>query len=84
MIINQIYNKTKAKTGKQSLSDSQGRSILKAISWRVIGTLDTIIISWFIAGDLSIAFSIGSIELLTKFILYYCHERAWNFIRIGK
>lgn len=60
------------------------RSVLKTISWRVIGTLDTIVISWLITGTLSIAFSIGLVELITKMILYFFHERAWNKIKWGK
>ena len=47
-------------------------------------TLDTILISWIITGKLELAFSIGSIELITKMILYFFHERAWNTIKWGK
>ena len=60
------------------------RSLLKTISWRICGTLDTVLISWLITGTLALAFSIGLIELLTKMILYYFHERAWNKINWGK
>jgi len=60
------------------------RSIVKTISWRAVGTLDTIIISYLITGSLKMAASIGSIELFTKMILYYYHERAWNKISLGK
>lgn len=60
------------------------RSVVKTISWRTVGTLDTIIIAYFITGDLTMAASIGSIEVVTKMILYYFHERAWNKISLGK
>jgi uncharacterized membrane protein len=60
------------------------RSVVKTVSWRTVGTLDTIIISYFITGDLTMAASIGSIEVVTKMILYYFHERAWNKIPLGK
>jgi uncharacterized membrane protein len=60
------------------------RSVIKSISWRILGTLDTMIISYLITGDLIMAASIGSIEVFTKMILYYYHERAWNKINIGK
>lgn len=60
------------------------RSIIKTISWRTVGTLDTIVISYFITGSFVMAASIGSIELVTKMILYYFHERAWNKINIGR
>ena len=60
------------------------RSIVKSVSWRTIGTLDTMIISYFITGNLVMAASIGSIEVVTKMILYYFHERAWNKIPLGR
>ena len=60
------------------------RSIIKTISWRTIGTIDTMVISYIITGNLVMAASIGSIEVVTKMILYYFHERAWNKIKIGK
>jgi uncharacterized membrane protein len=81
MIINQkIENNYKA----DSTSEKPIRSILKSISWRVIGTLDTILISWLITNKLTIALSIGTIELITKMVLYFFHERVWNTIKWGK
>ena len=56
---------------------SKTRSILKAISWRVIGTLDTMVLGWIITGDPIMGLKIGALELFTKFILYYIHERIW-------
>ncbi|MGB5919879.1 DUF2061 domain-containing protein [Arcobacter sp.] len=66
------------------MAEKAYRSIVKSISWRTVGTLDTMIISYFITGDLVMAASIGSIEVFTKMILYYFHERAWNKISFGK
>ncbi len=66
------------------MAEKASRSIAKTISWRTVGTLDTIIISYFITGNLTMAASIGSIELFTKMALYYFHERAWNKISFGK
>ncbi|MEO0528719.1 MAG: DUF2061 domain-containing protein [Bacteroidota bacterium] len=65
-------------------SERPKRSIAKSISWRIIGTLDTIVISWIVTGTLSLAFSIGLIELFTKMVLYFFHERIWNTIHWGK
>lgn len=59
------------------------RSVVKTISWRTVGTLDTIIVSYFVTGNLVMAASIGSIEVITKMILYYFHERAWNKLKFG-
>ena len=60
------------------------RSIVKTISWRVVGTLATVTISYLITGTLALAFSIGGIELVSKMILYFFHERAWNNLKWGK
>lgn len=60
------------------------RSIVKTISWRVIGTLATVTISYIITGTLALAFSIGGIELVSKMVLYFFHERAWNNLKWGK
>ena len=60
------------------------RSILKTVSWRVVGTLATVVISYVITGTLALAFSIGAIELVSKMVLYFFHERAWNNIKWGK
>ncbi|MGJ0357746.1 DUF2061 domain-containing protein [Aliarcobacter cryaerophilus] len=59
------------------------RSVVKTISWRTVGTLDTIIVSYFVTENLVMAASIGSIEVITKMILYYFHERAWNRLKFG-
>lgn len=60
------------------------RSVIKTISWRTVGTIDTMVISYLITGSLVMAASIGSIEVVTKMILYYYHERAWNKINLGR
>jgi len=56
---------------------SYKRHILKTVSWRVLGTLDTILLSWFITGSWKLGLSIGGVEVITKMILYFLHERAW-------
>ena len=60
------------------------RSAVKTLSWRITGTLDTIIVSFFITGEISFALSIGAIEFFTKMILYFIHERLWNRIKFGR
>lgn len=66
------------------MRDKPYRSIVKTISWRIIGTIDTIIISWLITGEIMYAISIGSVELFTKMALYFFHERAWDKISFGR
>ena len=64
--------------------ETKRRSLVKAVSWRTIGTLDTIIISYFLTGQIKTAVSIGAIEIITKMVLYFFHERLWNAISWGK
>ena len=64
--------------------ENRKRSIVKAISWRMLGTIDTMLISWLITGKLVLAVSIGATELITKTLLYYVHERVWNRIKFGR
>ena len=54
-------------------------SVTKGISWRLIGTIDTILISYLITGQWKFALSIGSVEVFTKIILFYFHDRAWAY-----
>lgn len=64
--------------------DRKRRSIVKTISWRAVGTIDTIIISWIVVGNLNFAVTIGGIELFTKMALYFLHKRAWNKNNFGR
>ena len=64
--------------------ESRKVSLLKGITWRIIGTLDTIFLSWLFTDDITKALKIGGIELFTKIFLYYIHERSWVFFHIGK
>lgn len=63
--------------------ESHLRSLLKGITWRIVGTIDTMLISWFITGSIAFALSIGGIEVISKFVLYYGHERLWQLIPRG-
>lgn len=78
MILDLVFNK------RNQDKEEIKRSLLKTISWRLIGTIDTIFISWIITGTLTLAFSIGAIELVSKMLLYFFHERLWNTIDWGK
>jgi uncharacterized membrane protein len=61
-------------------ADKPIKSLIKSVSWRIVGTIDTMIISYFITGKVTVAISIGSVEVITKTILYYFHERLWAHI----
>ena len=82
MILDQVKSKSTYK--KDTTSEKPLRSILKTVSWRIVGTVDTIVISWLLTGEIETALAIGSVELVTKMILYFGHERLWNMISFGK
>ena len=61
------------------------RHLAKTITWRIVGTIDTIVLSGFITGDWKIGMAIGGTEVITKMILYFLHERVWwKFGRLGR
>jgi len=66
------------------MTEKPYRSIVKALSWRATGTADTILISFLITGHAKMAISIGLVELFTKIVLYYFHERLWNRLSFGR
>lgn len=68
---------------KSTVKSSNKRHILKTFSWRGIGTLDTIILSWIITGNPLIGIKIGGAEVITKMLLYYGHEKIWYRINYG-
>ena len=63
---------------------SQKRHIAKTITWRLVGTIDTIILSWIISGNPMIGLKIGMAEMFTKMFFYYFHERVWFKINLTK
>ena len=60
------------------------RSLLKAISWRIVATSTTILLVFLFTGNLVISVGVGSLELLFKTVIYYLHERIWNMSNFGK
>jgi len=64
--------------------NSHKRHLAKTITWRIIGTVDTILLSWIISGSSTIGLQIGAAEVITKMLLYYLHERAWFKINLSK
>ena len=64
-------------------SVSHRRHILKTLTWRLVGTIDTVLLAWLISGDPMIGLSIGGVEITTKIVLYYLHERVWYRSKYG-
>lgn len=86
MILDQFLYNSKVSQAPSQLSsqDSTMRSIVKSVSWRLIGTMDTVLISYILTGEVRTAFAIGGVELITKMVLYIAHERIWNRIKFGR
>lgn len=64
--------------------EAHSRSFIKAVSWRILGSIDTFIISYFVTGKLVFAASIASVETVTKVVLFYGHERIWAAVPWGR
>ncbi len=73
----------KAQVNNAQVREKPIRSLAKAISWRITGSLDTILLAWLFTQSVNTALAIGLTEVLTKTLLYYWHERAWSRIRLG-
>lgn len=84
MIVNSIFRVNEQNERREKSDEKLKRSLAKTISWRIVGTIDTVLISWLITGTLALAFSIGAIELVSKMVLYFFHERTWNTIKWGR
>ena len=82
VLINQTEKESDSEKVKKisDRADKPIKSVMKAISWRIVGTIDTMVISYFITGKLTMAVTIGGVEVFTKIMLYYLHERVWAHI----
>ena len=73
-----------APDGGRSSRKGRGRSLAKAVSWRIVGTVDTIALSYFFLGNIGSALAIGALEVFTKIGLFYGHDRIWEHLSFGR
>ena len=64
--------------------ESHVRTIMKALSWRLVATVVTFSVAWFVTGKLTLAAEIGVADTLIKLGGYYFHERLWIRVKFGK
>lgn len=64
--------------------DSPKRSLAKTVTWRIVGALDTSLISWALTGDPLSGLQMGSADALSKMVFFYFHERLWEFFNTEK
>ena len=77
-----MIKKIKRKMKKYNMVKRK-RHIAKTFTWRIVGTIDTMLLGWLISGNPLIGLKIGLLELITKMILYYFHERIWYKSKFG-
>jgi len=63
--------------------ETRKRSIVKAVSWRTLGSIDTFVLGWLFTGSAKAAGAIASTEVFTKMVIYYLHERGWSLVNWG-
>lgn len=63
--------------------ESRTRSFLKAVTYRITGTVTTALLVWFLTGELAVAMAVGAVEPAVKIVIYYLHERAWQLVPRG-
>ncbi|MBL4669434.1 MAG: DUF2061 domain-containing protein [Flavobacteriales bacterium] len=86
MVLYFVHERLWLKINRKSESNAflyKYRHIVKTISWRIIGTIDTTLLAWLIVGDPIIGLQIGAVELVTKMALYYLHEKVWYKFDFG-
>ena len=63
--------------------ESYARTTTKTATWRAIASIDTMVLAWFYTGSIATAISIGSLEIFSKMLLYFIHERIWTRLPFG-
>lgn len=66
------------------MAEKHYRSLVKGVSWRLTGSIDTMIITFLVTHRIKVAFAVSGIEFFTKIFLYYVHERVWLKIPFGR
>ena len=74
---------TESAATEKVIRESRLRSMLKGLSWRLLATLVTGLIAYFLSKDVWLALTIALIEFPLKFLIYYLHERAWSQVPLG-
>ena len=64
--------------------ESNTRSIAKAVSYRLLGSLSTALIVFVYSRDAKVSLGVGALDVVLKMALYYLHERVWNHVSFGR
>jgi len=63
---------------------TKARSFVKALSYRIWGTLSSFVVAYVITRSASLSGAIAFWETVVKIFIYYAHERGWNYIQWGR
>ncbi len=66
------------------MSESHARSLAKAVSYRVLGSAATALVVYLFSGNMPLSASVGGLDMVVKIVLYFLHERIWNYIPFGR
>lgn len=66
------------------MREKHARAVIKAVTYRGLGTLVTISVVYAFTGQLALSVGVGAVEVLSKMLFYYIHERLWERIPWGK
>lgn len=83
IILYYFHERVYLKLAKEAVSKRK-TSLIKGFSWRIVGSIDTILLAWIYTGNPVLGLKIGLTEFLTKVFLFYMHERIWEKISFGK
>lgn len=65
-------------------TESHARSVAKALTWRVVGTVATSALVFLFTRKVALSLTVGAVEFVSKIGLFWLHERAWDRVRIGR
>jgi len=66
------------------MKDNHSRSVVKAITWRIIATVTTMLLVYIFTRELILTLGVGAFDVGLKLIFYYLHEQVWNAVKWGK
>lgn len=64
--------------------ETNARSLVKAVSYRLLGSMATALVVYLLTGRAAVSVSAGTLDLVVKLALYYLHERIWDRIGYGR
>jgi uncharacterized membrane protein len=66
------------------MTDSNGRSLVKTLTWRITGSASTFTIAYLITGSFGVSSVIAFVQMGVNTVLYWLHERAWARVSWGR